>query len=86
MNATPISHISFFRKHRPFDHQLSENYPFHASDAADFLVGGQYHFEIGGKGKTHKQIRNLSKAYVVKDDIEVGHENVIPLWLFGFLY
>jgi hypothetical protein len=54
--------------------------------AADFLVDGQYHFEIGGKGKTHKQIRNLSKAYVVKDDIEIGHENVIPLWLFGFLY
>jgi uncharacterized protein len=69
-----------------FYNQLSENYPVHASMAADFLVDGQYHFEIGGKGKTHKQIRNLSKAYVVKDDIEVGHENVIPLWLFGFLY
>ena len=58
----------------------------HASDAAHFLIDGQYHFEIGGKGKTRKQIRNLDKAYVVKDDIEVGHENVIPLWMFGFLY
>ena len=23
---------------------------------------------------------------VVRDDIEVGFGNVIPLWLFGFLY
>ena len=69
-----------------FHNQLSEKYLVHASDAADFLVDGQNHFEIGGKGKTHRQIRNLRKAYVVKDDIEVGHENVIPLWLFGFLY
>ena len=57
-----------------------------SSDSSDFLVDRQYHFEIGGKGKTRRQIRNLVRAYVVKDDIEVGHENVIPLWLFGFLY
>ena len=57
-----------------------------SSDSSDFLVDRQYHFEIGRKGKTRRQIRNLVRAYVVKDDIEVGHENVIPLWLFGFLY
>jgi hypothetical protein len=25
-------------------------------------------------------------AFVVKDDIEIGSGNIIPLWLFGFLY
>jgi predicted AAA+ superfamily ATPase len=48
--------------------------------------GIQYTFEIGGKGKTVKQIQNLENAYVVADDIEIGFLNKIPLYLFGFLY
>jgi len=24
--------------------------------------------------------------FVVADDIEIGHKNKIPLWMFGFLY
>ena len=27
-----------------------------------------------------------TKAYIVKDDIEYGFGNTIPLWHFGFLY
>jgi predicted AAA+ superfamily ATPase len=53
---------------------------------ADFLVDEKYVFEVGGKGKTNKQIKGLKNAYIVKDDIEVGALNIIPLWLFGFLY
>jgi len=52
----------------------------------DFLVDDTYLFEIGGRGKGKGQIQNRAKAYVVRDDIEVGFGNVIPLWLFGFLY
>jgi hypothetical protein len=33
-----------------------------------------------------KQIETVDNALVVKDDIEIGSGNVIPLWLFGFLY
>ncbi len=42
--------------------------------------------EVGGKSKTIDQIRNQSNAYIVADDIEVGINKRIPLWLFGFLY
>ena len=43
-------------------------------------------FEVGGKGKKFKQIKDLSDSYVVNDDVEIGMGNKIPLWLFGFLY
>lgn len=42
--------------------------------------------EVGGKNKTKKQIRNAKMGYVVKDDIEYGAENIIPLWMFGLNY
>lgn len=53
---------------------------------ADFMVNEKYTFEIGGKNKTTEQIQNLKNAFVAADNIEVGHQNKIPLWLFGFLY
>jgi predicted AAA+ superfamily ATPase len=56
-----------------------------SSPIADFLVDGKT-FEIGGKNKTRKQIWETENAFVVKDDIEIGAGNSIPLWLFGFLY
>ena len=54
--------------------------------AGDFLVDGQYVFEVGGKNKSRKQIAEITDAFVVKDDIEVRASGVLPLWLFGFLY
>ena len=56
-----------------------------SSKESDFKVD-KYTFEIGGKKKGHKQIENISNGFVVKDDIEVGHGDVIPLWQFGFNY
>jgi len=52
----------------------------------DFLIDEKYTFEIGGKNKSFKQIKDLPNSFVVADDIEVGSGNKIPLWLFGFLY
>ncbi len=52
----------------------------------DFWIDKKYIFEIGGKNKTQKQIKTLENAFVVKDMIEIGVLNQIPLWLFGFLY
>lgn len=52
----------------------------------DFLVDGHYLFEVGGKSKTGRQIKNQANAYIAADDIEVGHHHKIPLWLFGMLY
>lgn len=52
----------------------------------DFFVDDTYTFEIGGKGKTNKQIESINKAYIAMDNLESGINNKIPLWLFGFLY
>ncbi|MGY6562859.1 MAG: ATP-binding protein [Luteibaculaceae bacterium] len=56
-----------------------------ASKVVDFEIGDKV-FEIGGKNKTHSQTKKTNKAFVVKDDIEFGYQNVIPLWSFGFGY
>jgi predicted AAA+ superfamily ATPase len=51
----------------------------------DFVVD-KYTFEVGGKKKTFDQIKDIPNSFVVADDIEVGHKNKIPLWLFGMMY
>jgi predicted AAA+ superfamily ATPase len=51
----------------------------------DFLVDDQYTFEIGGKGKSQKQIEGIADGFVVADDLEAGVSNKIPAWLFGML-
>jgi len=56
------------------------------SKTGDFEVNNTF-FEIGGKNKTKKQIKNdLDNAFLVKDDILYGNRHEIPLYLFGFLY
>ncbi len=56
-----------------------------SSPVSDFLVDGMT-FEIGGRKKGHKQISGVDNGYIVKDDIESGYANVLPLWAFGLLY
>lgn len=55
------------------------------SDISDFEIDNKV-FEIGGRKKGQKQIENASDGYIVKDDIESGYANVIPLWAFGLNY
>lgn len=56
-----------------------------SSSVSDFEIDGKT-FEIGGRKKGHRQIESVSDGYIVKDDIETGYSNVIPLWSFGLLY
>jgi predicted AAA+ superfamily ATPase len=65
--------------------QMQVNQEVYASKAADFLINGKT-FEVGGKNKNKKQIAEVKDAFVVKDDIEYGYENTIPLWHFGMGY
>lgn len=65
--------------------QMQVNQEVFASKAADFLINGKT-FEVGGKNKNKKQIAEVKDAFVVKDDIEYGYENTIPLWHFGMGY
>ena len=66
--------------------QIQTLYKVQFPQQGDFIVGGKYTFEIGGKGKKSKQIEAVSNAWVVKDDIEFPVMNVLPLWMFGMLY
>jgi predicted AAA+ superfamily ATPase len=68
-----------------FFNQLRVKYNIFSSKAADFIVD-DITFEVGGKNKGMKQIQGIEKGYIVKDDIELGYLNIIPLWQFGLLY
>ena len=69
-----------------FLNQLSVKHVLEYIDGTDFLVDHLYQFEVGGKSKSKRQIRNQDNSYLVVDDVEYGMGNTIPLWLFGFLY
>jgi hypothetical protein len=49
-------------------------------------VDNKYTFEIGGKNKSKKQIVGLDNAFIAADNIEYAFQNIIPVWMFGFLY
>ena len=68
-----------------FLNQMRVKFPVIASQKADFEIGN-YVFEVGGKNKNQKQLDNNPNGYIVKDDIEFGYRNVIPLWTFGLTY
>ncbi len=69
-----------------FINQLKNKHNTTLPGKGDFLVNGKYTFEVGGASKTARQIAGIQNSYIVKDNIETGYANTIPLWLFGFLY
>jgi len=69
-----------------FNSQLRYRHKLHYPKKGDFLVDKKYLFEIGGKNKSFKQIKDIQNSFIVADDIEIGFGDKIPLWLFGFLY
>ena len=58
----------------------------HYHDKDDFIINDNYVFEIGGASKDATQLKGNKHGYVVNDDVEIGFNNKIPLWFFGFLY
>lgn len=69
-----------------FANQVSVKNQLRIAKQGDFLVGSKYLFEVGGKNKSFKQVKDIENSFVVADDIEIGSAKKIPLWLFGFLY
>ena len=69
-----------------FFNQLQTIHKVTYTEQTDFCIDGKYYFEIGGKNKTTKQIKDLDNAYLAIDGLTIGFRNEIPLWLFGFLY
>ena len=72
---------TFFASALSYMHSL--NYP---KDGGDFIIDDLYTFEVGGRGKTKKQIKDIDNSFIVSADIEIGTHHKIPLWVFGFLY
>lgn len=68
-----------------FMNQMRVNNAVVSSAVADFKID-KYTFEVGGKNKSQAQIKNTPNAFIVKDDIEYGYKNVVPLWAFGLNY
>lgn len=64
---------------------LKAGYKITASSVSDFKVE-DYTFEVGGKNKGHAQVKDAKNAFIVKDDIEYGFKDTVPLWAFGLLY
>ena len=48
-----------------------------------FIVDGKYPFKIRCKGIRTKE---LPGRYYVKDELEIGHNKLIPIWMLGLLY
>lgn len=69
-----------------FFNQTHFLFPVTVSPISDFLIDSKYTFEVGGKKKKQRQLQDIADGYVVKDDIETGYSNIIPLWMFGMLY
>lgn len=68
-----------------FLNQMRVKYNVFASSIGDFNIDNNV-FEVGGKNKGQNQIKNAENGYIVKDDIERGYLNIIPLWHFGLTY
>ena len=48
-----------------------------------FLVDGDINFKVStNEGKTRQQ----QDSFYAVDGLDIGHDNVIPLWMFGMLY
>ena len=68
-----------------FINQCRVHHQIVSSNVADFKIENK-DFEIGGKNKGLKQIKTAENGFLVKDDIESGFFNTIPLWYFGLMY
>ncbi len=68
-----------------FFNQMRVRHTVTASKISDFEIAGAT-FEVGGKNKTQAQLKDAERGYVVKDDVEYGHGNVVPIWAFGLTY
>jgi len=79
--ATDLGNVreTFFLNQMSLEHTVTSHF------SADFQIDDAI-FEVGGKSKTKKQIFDLKNAFFVKDEIEYGYMNTIPLWHFGMSY
>lgn len=69
---------TFFMNTLYKDHKL-----YKGDKGTSFMVDNELHFRICAEGCKFK---NNPNVYYALHKLELGHGNMIPLWLFGFLY
>ena len=65
-----------------FYNQLFKDNKLSSSSKAHFLVNGEKLFHVGETMPT----KTVPEYWYAVEKLEIGKENTIPLWLFGFLY
>ncbi|MCL1822561.1 MAG: AAA family ATPase, partial [Prolixibacteraceae bacterium] len=79
--VSPVNTRQLNLRHTFFYNQLDEKHEVKSSAEADFLIDGKFDFFVGGRKTEAPQ-----EKYAAADVIEIGDGNIIPLWMFGFLY
>jgi uncharacterized protein len=69
-----------------FHAQVAAAYQINYTEVGDFIINQKYTVEVGGKNKKIKQIATIPDSFLAVDDVQIGFERQIPLWMFGFLY
>lgn len=69
-----------------FANQIAVKHSIRTDFHADFIIDQKYRFEVGGKSKNEKQIKDLPNSYLAIDGVHSGFGKRIPLYLFGLLY
>lgn len=64
---------------------MKRKYSVYSSKISDFEIKDMT-FEVGGRKKKGKQLKDADKGYIVKDNIEYAAGKNIPIWMFGFIY
>ena len=81
-NAPEIGNVreTFFFAQTSVCHTVARAYA-----NGDFRIG-DYCFEVGGRSKKQKQIKDIPNSFAVKDDMDFPGYRTIPLWNFGLMY
>ena len=52
----------------------------------DFMINHTHIAEVGGKSKSFHQIKGLPNSFLIKEDILIGSQDVVPMWILGLMY
>jgi uncharacterized protein len=52
----------------------------------DFMINNTHIAEVGGKSKSFHQIKGLPNSFLIKEDILIGSQDVVPMWILGLMY
>lgn len=69
-----------------FHTMVSHSHRLEAPKTGDFLIDDLYTIEIGGSSKKKQQVQSTPQSRVLRDGIEFGTTEYLPLWVSGFLY